>query len=132
MTASTRAILVDIPWKGQPRKVLLHPDRNGYLYMIDRTNGEVLSANAFDYINSSTGVDLKTGRLQYVKEKETKPNTVVRDICPAPPGAKDWQPSAFSPKTGLLYIPHNHLCMDWRRSRSAISKARLMSAPMCR
>jgi alcohol dehydrogenase (cytochrome c) len=106
------AILVDIPWKGQPRKVLLHPDRNGYLYMIDRTNGEVLSANAFDYINSSTGVDLKTGRLQYVKEKETKPNTVVRDICPAPPGAKDWQPSSFSPKTGLLYIPHNHLCMD--------------------
>jgi PQQ-dependent dehydrogenase (methanol/ethanol family) len=105
-------ILVDIQWKGQSRKVLLHPDRNGYLYMIDRSNGEVLSANAFDYINSSTGVDLKTGRLQYVKEKETKPNEVVRDICPAPPGAKDWQPTSFSPKTGLLYIPHNHLCMD--------------------
>src|SRR5947209_3494329 len=105
-------ILVDIQWKGQPRKVLLHPDRNGYLYMMDRTSGEVLSANAFDYINSSTGVDLKTGRLQYVKEKETKPNEVVRDIRPAPPGAKDWQPSSFSPKTGLLYIPHNHLCMD--------------------
>ncbi len=105
-------VLVDIQWKGQPRKVLLHPDRNGYLYMMDRTNGEVLSANAFDYINSSSGVDLKTGRLQYVKEKETKVNEVVRDICPAPPGAKDWQPTSFSPKTGLLYIPHNHLCMD--------------------
>ncbi|GAC1548860.1 MAG: methanol/ethanol family PQQ-dependent dehydrogenase [Beijerinckiaceae bacterium] len=105
-------VLVDIQWQGQPRKVLLHPDRNGYLYMMDRTTGEVLSANAFDYINSSIGVDLKTGRLQYVKDKETKVNQVVRNICPAPPGAKDWQPSAFSPKTGLLYIPHNHLCTD--------------------
>ncbi len=48
-------VLVDIQWKGQPRKVLLHPDRNGYLYLMDRTTGEVLSANPFDYINSSTG-----------------------------------------------------------------------------
>ena len=38
---------------------------------------------------------------------------VVREICPASPGAKDWQPSAWSPRTGLLYIPHNNLCMDW-------------------
>ena len=37
----------------------------------------------------------------------------MRDICPAAPGAKDWQPSAFSPRTGLLYIPHNNLCMDY-------------------
>jgi glucose dehydrogenase len=37
---------------------------------------------------------------------------VVRDICPASPGAKDWQPAAFSPATGLLYMPHNNLCMD--------------------
>ena len=35
-----------------------------------------------------------------------------KDICPAPPGGEDWQPSAFSPKTGLLYIPHNNLCFE--------------------
>jgi glucose dehydrogenase len=44
--------------------------------------------------------------------KSPKVGTVVRDICPAPPGAKDWQPSAFSPRTGLLYLPHQNLCYD--------------------
>jgi lanthanide-dependent methanol dehydrogenase len=105
-------ILVDLTWKGKPRKVLVHPDRNGYVYVIDRTNGEVLSAEPLQYITSSTGVDLKTGRLAYVAAKQPKTGETVRDICPAPPGAKDWQPSAFSHKTGLLYIPHNNLCFD--------------------
>ena len=54
---------------------------------------------------------------------------VVRDICPASPGAKDWQPSAFSPRTGLLYIPHHNLCMDYEASRPATSPARRTSAP---
>ncbi|VTZ52085.1 Methanol dehydrogenase Lanthanide-dependent XoxF [Methylocella tundrae] len=105
-------ILLDLIWKGQPRKVLVHPDRNGYVYVIDRTNGEVLSAEPFQAITSTTGVDLKTGRLQYVEAKRPKTGETVRDICPAPPGAKDWQPTAFSHKTGLLYIPHNNLCFD--------------------
>lgn len=105
-------ILLDMDWKGQPRKVLVHPDRNGYVYVIDRTNGEVLSANPFQDITSSTGVDLKTGRIQYVAAKLPKVGETVTDICPAPPGAKDWQPSAFSNKSKLLYIPHNNLCFD--------------------
>ena len=54
-------ILVDRDWKGQPRKLLLHPGRNGYMYVLDRTTGQVLSAKPFVYINSSKGVDLKTG-----------------------------------------------------------------------
>jgi PQQ-dependent dehydrogenase (methanol/ethanol family) len=105
-------VLVDVPWKGQTRHVLLHPDRNGYMYMIDRTNGEVLSAEPFGYINSTAGVDLATGQLTYVASKHPTLGDVVRDICPAAPGAKDWQPSAFSPRTGLLYVPHQNLCMD--------------------
>jgi lanthanide-dependent methanol dehydrogenase len=105
-------ILLDLPINGQTRKVLIRPERNGYVYVIDRTNGEVLSANPFGNITSSRGVDLKTGLLQYVGEKQPRFGAVVRDICPAAPGAKDWQPSAFSPKTGLLYIPHQNLCMD--------------------
>ena len=60
-----------------------------------------------------TGVDLKTGRLHYERRRRSRSTgKVVRDICPAAPGAKDWQPSAFSPRTGLLYIPHQNLCMD--------------------
>jgi alcohol dehydrogenase (cytochrome c) len=72
----------------------------------------VLSAKPFAPITSTTGVDLVTGRLQTIKEKEPTTNHIVRDICPAAPGAKDWNPSAFSHRTGLLYIPHNNLCMD--------------------
>jgi PQQ-dependent dehydrogenase (methanol/ethanol family) len=105
-------ILLDLPINGQMRKVLIRPERNGYVYVIDRTNGQVLSANPFGNITSTRGVDLKTGLLQYVTEKQPRFGAVVRDICPASPGAKDWQPSAFSPKTGLLYIPHQNLCMD--------------------
>jgi lanthanide-dependent methanol dehydrogenase len=105
-------ILLELPIRGANRKVIVHPDRNGYVYVLDRATGEVLSANPFGYITTTRGVDLKTGLLQYVSEKKPVAGTVVRDLCPAAPGAKDWQPSAFSPKTGLLYIPHNNLCMD--------------------
>jgi PQQ-dependent dehydrogenase (methanol/ethanol family) len=106
-------VLVNLTIDGRARKVLLRPERNGYLYVMDRTNGEVLSATPFVHITSSYGVDLQTGRLQPVPEKAPHMGVVVRDICPAAPGAKDWQPSSFSPRTGLLYIPHNNLCMDF-------------------
>jgi len=105
-------ILLDIPINGQTRKVLVHPDRNGYIYTIDRTTGEVLAADPFSYINTSTGVDLKTGRIKYADGKYPKMGDVVRNMCPAAPGGKDWQPSAFSPVTGLIYIPHQNLCLD--------------------
>ena len=106
------SVLLDVPWQGRMRKVLIRPERNGYVYMIDRTTGEVLYANPFGYINSSTGVDLRTGRLQEAPDKTPVLGKVVRDICPAAPGVKDWQPSSFSPRTGYLYIPHQNLCYD--------------------
>jgi len=105
-------ILLDMEWQGQPRKVLVRPERNGYLYVLDRTTGEVLYAKPYGTITASTGVDLKTGRIQYAGEKAPQMNKIVRDICPTASGAKDWNPSAYSPKTGLLYIPHANLCMD--------------------
>jgi alcohol dehydrogenase (cytochrome c) len=105
-------ILLDLPINGQTRKVLIHPDRNGYLYTIDRATGEVIAADPYGYVNTSTGVDLKTGRLNYAAEKEPRMGEVVRNACPASPGVKDWQPSAFSPLTGLIYIPHQNLCQD--------------------
>lgn len=105
-------ILLDMDWNGKQRKVLVHPDRNGYVYIIDRENGQVLAANPFVPITSSQTVDMISGRLIYNEAKRPKTDEVVTDICPAPPGGKDWQPSSFSESTGLLYIPHNNLCMD--------------------
>ncbi len=105
-------ILLDLTWQGKARKVLVHPDRNGYVYVLDRATGEVLSAEPFAYINASKGVDLKTGELIPNPAKEPGVGKTVYDICPTASGAKDWEPSAYSPSTGLLYIPHANLCMD--------------------
>jgi lanthanide-dependent methanol dehydrogenase len=106
-------ILLDMPFQGQMQKVLIHMDRNGYIYVINRQSGEVLSADPFGPTNSSKGVDLKTGRLIVNPDKSTKVGETVRNICPTASGAKDWQPTSFSPLTGLLYIPHENMCMDW-------------------
>lgn len=106
-------ILLDMTWNGQPRRVLVRPERTGYVYVLDRATGEVLSAQPFVHITSSKGVDLKSGMLIPNEEKTPVMGKVVRDICPASPGGKDWNPSAFSPRTGLVYIPHNNLCMDF-------------------
>jgi lanthanide-dependent methanol dehydrogenase len=110
--AVNEMILLDLPWKGATRKLLVHPDRNGYVYVMDRSTGEVLSAEPFVYVNSSKGVDLATGRLREAPEKAPQMGRVTRHVCPDAPGGKDWQPSAYSPQTGLLYLPHQNLCMD--------------------
>jgi PQQ-dependent dehydrogenase (methanol/ethanol family) len=111
-------VLLDAVWDGQPRKLLVHPERNGLLYVLDRTNGEVLSADPYHVLTATAGVDLRSGRLQFVAEKKPQIQRTVRDICPTAPGAKDWNPSAYSPRTGLLYIPHNNLCMDWENTEA--------------
>ncbi|MGE7136640.1 methanol/ethanol family PQQ-dependent dehydrogenase [Luteibacter sp. NPDC031894] len=106
-------VLVDLPVGGTLRKVIVRPERNGYLYVLDRATGEVLSADAFSPVNSILGVDLTTGRPRFNPEKQPQMGKVIRNICPTAPGAKDWNPSAWSPDTKLLYIPHANLCMDW-------------------
>lgn len=105
-------LVLDLQYGGQLRKLLVHPERNGHMYVFDRATGEILSAQPYAYTNSITGIDMKTGRPQMVDEKKPITGKVVRDICPAAPGAKDWQPTSYSPKTGLLYIPHQNLCDD--------------------
>ncbi|MEA2723781.1 MAG: lanthanide-dependent methanol dehydrogenase [Gemmatimonadales bacterium] len=105
-------VLLDLPIGGRTRKVLVRPERNGYVYILDRATGEVLSADPYGFITTSRGVDLQTGRLIEVSEKTPKDGKVVRGVCPAAPGTKDWQPSSYSPRTGLLYIPHQNLCED--------------------
>jgi PQQ-dependent dehydrogenase (methanol/ethanol family) len=105
-------VLLDMPVNGKMTPVLVRPGRNGYMYVIDRRTGQVYSADAYGYINAMNGVDLATGRLRMVKDKEPKDGRVTRNICPTASGVKDWNPSAFSPRTGLLYVPHENMCMD--------------------
>jgi PQQ-dependent dehydrogenase (methanol/ethanol family) len=110
-------ILADIPVKGKPTKALVHFDRNGFAYTVDRESGEVLVAEKFDpKVNWATHVDMKTGRPQVVAQYSTEHNGQDHNsegVCPAALGSKDEQPAAFSPKTGLFYVPTNHVCMDY-------------------
>ena len=106
-------ILVDLPVKGAVRKALVHFDRNGFGYTLDRATGEVLVAEPYVTMNWSTGVDMATGRPKVVPEKMTGQGKLVKEICPSLEGGKNQQPAAFSPRTGLFYVPTNNLCMDF-------------------
>ena len=110
-------ILVDMKVKGQDTKALVHFDRNGFGYTLDRTNGNLLVAEKFDpAVNWATHVDMKTGRPQVVAKYSPHHNgedVNSTNICPAALGSKDQQPAAYSPKTGLFYVPTNHVCMNY-------------------
>ncbi|MEO8628619.1 MAG: methanol/ethanol family PQQ-dependent dehydrogenase [Betaproteobacteria bacterium] len=110
-------ILADIDVKGKPRKVLVHFDRNGFGYTMDRTTGELLVAQKYDpSVNWATGVDPKTGRPTVVAKYSTAkngPDVNTKNVCPAALGTKDEQPAAYNPKTKLFYVPTNHVCMDY-------------------
>ncbi len=111
------SILADLEIDGKKRKVLVHFDRNGFAYTLDRTNGELLVAEKYDpAVNWATHVDMKTGRPQVVAKYSTAAggeDVNTQNICPAALGSKDQQPAAFSPRTGLFYVPTNHVCMDY-------------------
>jgi len=106
------SILVDLPLGGRERQVMLRPERNGFMYVFDRATGEVISADPYGPVTWASGIDLKSGRPVLNPETATGNRKATR-VCPAAPGMKDWQPSAWSPRTQLLYLPHNHLCMDY-------------------
>ena len=103
--------------KGKQGKFLSHFDRNGFGYTLDRVTGELLVAEKYDpVVNWATHVDMKTGRPQVVAKYSTQANgqdVNSKGICPAALGTKDQQPSAYSPKTKLFYVPTNHVCMDY-------------------
>jgi len=107
-------ILVDMPWNGTPRKLLVHPGRTGFVFVLDRETGELLSANKFvEAVNWANGYDLRTGTPDINLDKRTHMGRITHDICPASTGAKEFVPSAVSPRTGFLYIPAMNLCMNY-------------------
>jgi lanthanide-dependent methanol dehydrogenase len=107
-------ILIDMNWHGKMRKLLIHPGRNGFLFVLDRETGQVLSAQKFvDSTNWATGYDLKTGLPILNPAKVTHQGVVTTDICPSSTGGKEFVPSAVSPLTGYDYIPAHNTCMDY-------------------
>jgi PQQ-dependent dehydrogenase (methanol/ethanol family) len=114
--------LVDQKVDGKDRKLLVHFDRNGYGYTLDRETGELLVAQHFDpAVNWSDKVEMDKASPNYGRpyvnaKYSTEHNgedVNSKGICPAALGSKDEQPAAFSPKTGLFYVPTNHVCMDY-------------------
>jgi len=100
-------VLADLDWRGQPRKLMLWPNRNGVMYVLDRLTGEFLMGKPYVEVNWLSGFDAK-GRPQRTPGiLPTPQGTLVR---PHVHGAINWAPPAFSPRTGLLYVAH------WERS----------------
>ncbi|MGR7994930.1 MULTISPECIES: methanol/ethanol family PQQ-dependent dehydrogenase [unclassified Xanthobacter] len=115
-------ILVDQEFDGKMRPMLVHFDRNGFAYTLDRKTGELLLAEKYDpAVNWATKVDMDKnsptfGRPLVVEKYSTEHNgedVNTTGICPAALGTKDQQPASFSPQTGLFYVPTNHVCMDY-------------------
>ena len=106
-------VLVDVNIKGKVRKALVNFDRNGFVYTLDRETGELLGAEPFVHVTWAKGIDMKTGRPIEVPEKRTSSTKNTKNICPSAMGGKNQQPVAYSPRTGLFYVPTNNLCMDY-------------------
>jgi PQQ-dependent dehydrogenase (methanol/ethanol family) len=114
-------ILADVNVNGTTHKALVHFDRNGFGYTLDRASGALLVAQKYDpKVNWATGIDMKTGKpirvAEYSTEKGGEDHN-TKGICPAALGSKDEQPAAYSPQTGLFYVPTNHVCMDYEPFR---------------
>jgi quinohemoprotein ethanol dehydrogenase len=101
-TATQPMILADLAIDGQLRKVILHAPKNGFFFVIDRTNGKFISAKNFVEVNWATGYD-KDGRP--IEVPEAREDDKPRDSIPGPYGAHNWHPMSFNPETGLVYLP---------------------------
>jgi len=104
-TSTQPMILADITIDGTPRKVILHAPKNGFFFVVDRTNGKFISAKNFVDVNWATGYDAN-GRPIEVKEARGKE---PYDSVPGPYGAHNWHPMSFNPQTGLVYLPAQNI-----------------------
>jgi alcohol dehydrogenase (cytochrome c) len=113
-------ILFERTINGQPRKLVTHSARNGFLYTMERTNGAMVGAKPYMDVNWTRGIDQKTGKpLDYDPNKDVQTYSGIADptaanpvkkVCPNRTGGNNYWPSAYSQKTGLLYIPAMTAC----------------------
>jgi alcohol dehydrogenase (cytochrome c) len=101
-------VLVDAPWKGAPRKLLLQANRNGYFYVLDRVTGEYLSGTP--YVKNITWASGLTKEGRPIVVPNMEPTHEGRRVCPSLEGASNWYSAGFSPRTGLFYVQTNDKC----------------------
>jgi quinohemoprotein ethanol dehydrogenase len=100
------------------RHVLMQANKNGFFYILDRTTGKLISASTFVPVNWASGIDLKTGRpIENPGIRYDQTGKPVR-MMPGPMGAHSWQPMAYSPKTGLVYIPAQQIGMEFTPTKN--------------
>jgi alcohol dehydrogenase (cytochrome c) len=96
-------VLADMNVEGKPTKVLMDANRNGFFYVLDRTNGKLLTANPYVKVNWATGIDLKTGKpIETDVTKDAREGKKVT-VFPSILGGKNWEPMSFNPQTGIAY-----------------------------
>jgi lanthanide-dependent methanol dehydrogenase len=117
-------ILADQEIGGKTVPTLVHFDRNGFGYTLNRETGELLVAEKYDpVVNWATGINMDKGSKDYgrpildKKYSTETPDVNHQGICPAALGTKDEQPASYSPDTKLFYVPTNHVCMDYEPFR---------------
>ena len=99
--ATETPVLVDATFRGQPRNLIVEANRNGFLYVLDRTNGQFLSATRFsEKLNWATGIDDKGRPIR----TEVKPSAEGTRVCPGMVGATNWYAPSYNPETSLLYF----------------------------
>jgi PQQ-dependent dehydrogenase (methanol/ethanol family) len=102
-TATQPLMLADLEIQGRRRKVIMQAPKNGFFYVLDRETGEFISARAFANITWATGVDSVSGRPIESPSAYAGMDAVL--VSPGPSGAHSWNPMAFNPRTGLVYLP---------------------------
>ena len=127
-------ILIDGVVAGQPRKLITHSARNGFLYTMDRFNGQTVLAKPYVEVNWTKGIDQKTGKpLDYDPSKDIQtyagvgnlnPGEPLKKVCPSHAGGNNYWPSSYSPKTKLLYIPTLSNCVTVTIDREKHTKER--------
>ena len=113
------AVLVDAQFQGRPRKLLLHADRNGFYYVLDRTNGELLLAKPFARkISWASGIDAKGRPIELPGNVPTPEGTAT---CPDIRGAANWMSTAYNPATGLYYVMTIENCGTYRSTQFGLN-----------
>ena len=129
--ATPNIVTATIPVDGKSRDVILHAPTNGYLYVLDRDTGKVISAGGTTVITWAKGIDLKTGRP--IENPDIRYEKGLTKIWPGTIGGHNWQPMSFSPKTGLVYIPQQQIGARFSRqggSENAFNVMGLMLEPI--
>ncbi len=105
-------VLVDLTINGVKVPALIKADRNGFFYVLNRTNGDLISAEPYVHVNWASHVDLETGRPVENPKYRPQLDKWAKGVCPNLIGGKNWPPMSFSKQTNLVYIPTFDMCMD--------------------